>query len=252
MTNRVVKQVLYGSFFTTFILGFSLLIYAVFIMPKPTCFDGIRNQNETDVDCGGKCLACEVKELDLIVTDKRIIPVSAIGKTTFFVRIVDPSVDFWVENFEYALRVYNSLGVVIKEYRGNSIVPPGGERVIVQTAEDFDPSEVKKIDFDILDERWNSIDEYGDPGIRVNNIQTVMQGKKIITTGTVKNNSADLVPILKIVALYKDEKGNITNVSSTVVDNLAGFSTRNFQVVLLPGNENIVFNKTDVLTEIQK
>jgi hypothetical protein len=26
-----------------------------------TCTDGIRNQDETDIDCGGRCLQCEVK-----------------------------------------------------------------------------------------------------------------------------------------------------------------------------------------------
>jgi hypothetical protein len=27
----------------------------------PTCFDGIKNQNETEIDCGGKCAICIVE-----------------------------------------------------------------------------------------------------------------------------------------------------------------------------------------------
>lgn len=30
--------------------------------PKPTCTDGIKNGDETDVDCGGSCLACKKGE----------------------------------------------------------------------------------------------------------------------------------------------------------------------------------------------
>lgn len=30
-------------------------------MVIPTCYDGVKNQNETDIDCGGRCIACEIK-----------------------------------------------------------------------------------------------------------------------------------------------------------------------------------------------
>lgn len=252
MTNRVGKQILYGSFFVTFILGIGLLIYALFLVPKPSCSDGIKNGKETGVDCGGKCLPCEVKVLELTIADKKIIPVNSISKTTFLIRVINPSVDYWVENFAYSLKVYNTLGVLIKDYRGSSTVPPGGERLLVYPAEDFDPIEVKNIDFEVLDKQWGSIDEYVDSGIKVSKTTTAMQGKKIVTTGSVKNTSANYIPILKITAAYKNEKGAVVNVSSTVVDGLSGYASRNFQIILLPGKENIVFDKTDITTEIQK
>ncbi len=252
MTNRIGKQILYGSFFVTFILGIGLLIYALFLTPKPSCSDGIKNGREIGIDCGGKCLPCEVKALDLTIADKKIIPVSAIDKTTFLVRVVNPSVDYWVKSFSYSLKVYNTFDVLIRDYRGTSTVPPGGERLIVYPAEDFDPIEVKKIDFEVLDKQWGSIDEYVDPGIKIYNVTTAMQGKRIVTSGFVRNTSANLIPILKINAAYKNEKGNLVNVSSTVVDELSGYATRSFQIILLPGKENIVFDKTDITTEIQK
>jgi len=50
-----------------FILG--TIFYFVF-KPNESCFDGIQNQNETDIDCGGDCVSCEVKELeDIVVVD---------------------------------------------------------------------------------------------------------------------------------------------------------------------------------------
>lgn len=48
----------------TFIIAL-LLVSCVAEQDNPltvaTCTDGIRNQNETDIDCGGRCQACEGK-----------------------------------------------------------------------------------------------------------------------------------------------------------------------------------------------
>ena len=32
--------------------------YICFLLPQPSCSDGIKNQDETDIDCGGVCLGC--------------------------------------------------------------------------------------------------------------------------------------------------------------------------------------------------
>jgi hypothetical protein len=37
--------------------------------PAPTCNDGVRNQGETDIDCGGPCPACRPVMLALINND---------------------------------------------------------------------------------------------------------------------------------------------------------------------------------------
>ncbi|RME31561.1 hypothetical protein D6789_02305, partial [Candidatus Woesearchaeota archaeon] len=37
--------------------------------PKPSCDDGLLNQDETDVDCGGSCPACDDGEACIVDTD---------------------------------------------------------------------------------------------------------------------------------------------------------------------------------------
>ena len=32
-----------------------------FLKPEPSCFDGILNQSEVKMDCGGSCQACKLK-----------------------------------------------------------------------------------------------------------------------------------------------------------------------------------------------
>ena len=46
-----------NDFFIFIIKFVSKLIFPT-VLPAPTCDDGIKNQNEEEVDCGGTCLPC--------------------------------------------------------------------------------------------------------------------------------------------------------------------------------------------------
>jgi len=40
------------------------------IETTPTCFDNVKNQNETDVDCGGPCGLCEIETFEVFAPPK--------------------------------------------------------------------------------------------------------------------------------------------------------------------------------------
>jgi len=54
--------------------------------PKETCLDGIQNQNETDIDCGGSCSPC-IKDLTGQVTYKNLLK-NEISYIIFFLLIL--------------------------------------------------------------------------------------------------------------------------------------------------------------------
>lgn len=250
MSARTTKQILYGAFFVTFIAALTLWFYAVFLVPAPSCFDGIKNQGEEEVDCGGACLSCSVKQLDLIVKEKAVVPIDSLSRTTFFVNLENPSVDFWVKKFDYEIKVYNSLGVVIGNFKGSSYVNPGGERVIAYVAEDFDPQDAGQFSFEITNEEWASIEEYNDSGIRVTLREAEERNGKIVISGTVRNLSSEPISFLKVGSVFKSRPGEFANVSTTVVENFEALSSRMFEIILLPGKGDIDLDRVEVFTEI--
>lgn len=252
MSARTIKQILYGAFFLTFISAVALWFYAVFVVPTPTCFDNVKNQREEEIDCGGPCLSCSVKDLDLTVKEKAVVPITALSRTTFFAQLENPSVDFWVKKFDYSIRIYNSLGVVIKTFGGSSYVNPGGTREISYVAEDFDPRDARQFDINIESEEWASIEDYNDSGIRVTRRGIEDRNGKIVISGSVRNASADPIALLKIGAVFENETGKFVNVSTTVVENFDALSSRAFEIILLPGKEDIDLNRVTIFTEVLK
>ena len=64
MNSRLAKQIFYAAgYLSAFLTVF--IIYLIWFKPATTCFDNRRNQNETGIDCGGQCPACEIKTLIL-------------------------------------------------------------------------------------------------------------------------------------------------------------------------------------------
>jgi hypothetical protein len=62
MSERFFKQIVFSTL-TIIAFFFIGLITFQILKPKPSCFDGIRNNNEIETDCGGKCQSCEIKTL---------------------------------------------------------------------------------------------------------------------------------------------------------------------------------------------
>jgi hypothetical protein len=62
MSERFFKQIVF-SFLTVAVIFFIGFTTFQMVRPKASCFDKIRNNNETGVDCGGKCQSCEIKTL---------------------------------------------------------------------------------------------------------------------------------------------------------------------------------------------
>ena len=252
MSARTTKQILYGAFFVTFVSALALWFYAGVLAPSPSCSDGVRNQKEESVDCGGPCLSCAVKDLDLLVKKKTIVPIEALNRTTFFVELENPSVDFWVKKFDYAFRIYNSLGVIVGNFKGSSYVNPGGDREISYVAEDFDPRDARQFDFEVTNEEWAPIEEYNDSGIRVVRRGLDERNGKIVVFGTIRNSSSDPISLLRVGAVFSDKVGNFVNVSTTVVENFEALSSRNFEIILLPGKEDIDMDQVRIFTKVLK
>jgi len=71
LSYRTQKQIVVGLATTLVILALVFMGKNIF-KPKPTCSDNKQNQNEDAVDCGGPCLACDLKDLEPLSGRKRL------------------------------------------------------------------------------------------------------------------------------------------------------------------------------------
>ncbi len=116
------------GFLVVFLLlaGYPLyvVINSVFYNP-PSCFDGVQNQDERGIDCGGVCVQmCIGDTQDLIVVWSKMFPV---GDNVYDLaaKINNPNDDASLEHFGYTFKVYDESGSVIHKKEGEDYAEAG-------------------------------------------------------------------------------------------------------------------------------
>jgi hypothetical protein len=91
----------------------------------PTCFDGIQNQGETDVDKGGPCV---------LLDERTLQPYNQLWARSFSVRaggynavayILNPNSHAGVESVGFRFSLYDENNVLVAEHTGTTFVMPG-------------------------------------------------------------------------------------------------------------------------------
>jgi hypothetical protein len=90
MQERFVKKFIYSilTIIVIFFIGF--LIFKI-VQPKPSCFDNIRNNGETGVDCGGICQSCEIRTLSKLEYVDQASAFLQKDKYFIYTRITNPN-----------------------------------------------------------------------------------------------------------------------------------------------------------------
>ena len=99
MDKRLTKQIIIALIFLgmiTLIGGGTYLIGR----PEPTCFDGIQNQKEEGIDCGGPCIPCNLKyDPPLSVADTPIFLTNENDRTDVIFKITNLSQEWGAKSF---------------------------------------------------------------------------------------------------------------------------------------------------------
>src|ERR1035437_3889158 len=114
--------------YISIILGALLLFVGLpaflYLYKAPTCSDGIQNQGEKGIDCGGPCKKlCQSEFLPAVVpwTDSEKV---ADGLYNLAAYIENPNINGAAVNVPYQFSVYDSDGVLVVESRGLVTIPP--------------------------------------------------------------------------------------------------------------------------------
>jgi hypothetical protein len=119
-TKRKVEYV--SVVFAVLILFVGLPAFLYFYKP-PTCFDGMQNQDEKGIDCGGICKKlCQSDFLPAVVlwTDfEKVAP----GLYNVAAYIENPNINAAAANVPYQFSVFDGEGVLIIQVRGLVTIP---------------------------------------------------------------------------------------------------------------------------------
>jgi len=243
--NRILKQLAFGSVFFIIFALVALGAYFFYFRSSPSCADNKQNQNEIGVDCGGRCIPCEVKGLNIVTEEIKVFPAGK-NQITLLAKVRNPSQNFSA-SFSYKFNLGGTLPDQ-RELRGSETLAPQEIQYIIVPNLPIDEEHINGVSLDVSELNWS---ENKPPilNVRVNS-QSSVDKNRVTVTGSLFNNSAVNLPIVKLTALLFDKEGKVLNASITELEKVGAFSERQF-IVFFPEVEGLAKNLDPQKTEIQ-
>ncbi len=231
--SRTLKLVLYGLLYLGILALVALPFVYPLIFPVPTCTDGIQNQSEAGIDCGGSCEDCELKTLSLEIGEEYVLEVGE--RSSVLVRVKNPSKNFGALKAPYKLQVIGLLGELIKVVEGELNILPGEEKYIAEVGLDVKASDINEVTFELDDFEFVSKKDLLDYKIKIEDVETSFPEQLVQTKGLLVNDSGITFSRVVLTALFYTEEGKPVNVGTMILRNLEAFGERDF-VISAPRN----------------
>lgn len=222
MARRIVKQLFYGLFYGAVIAA---LAWGVFLAsaPRPTCTDGMQNQNEEEIDCGGPCTTCAVRHLSPL-TAGRVEVAHAGGAVAYLLEAKNPNAAYGARDF-----IYEVDGAA-----GHSFIYAGEIKrwVIVRApGETAPPDRIPELR--IRDSEWRAAEDFPRPQYQIGEQRAErINQAQIAVSGTLRNVNAFPLPAIEVGAALYDEAGALVGLSETVIRDVRPSEERFFKVLI--------------------
>ena len=231
------KRTIIIAVFVAIFLLFIFLAYA-WSRPEPTCSDGIKNQNETGVDCGGVCPdRCEkITAENLVSQESGFVESGAVNKYDLYGRVSNPNNIFGSNSFQYEFRLKDAEGSVLATKQGIGYILPGESKYIVENNIETDkvPSSVE---FNITGQSWVEFTGYFErPQLKVVNKQYDQIGSGVgfsEAKGLLKNESPYDFNLIRLEIILKDASDKVIALNSTEMRTVKSGENRDFRSLWL-------------------
>ncbi len=208
-------------YLSAFFGSLALVILAVVILalmgrPGASCFDGIQNQGEWGVDCGGPCAAVcpfEVSPLEIDwARSFEVVP----GQYNLVAYVTNPN-DFFVDSAKYVFETQDSQGRTILETEGNVFIPPNQTFVIFEDRVFTDGQQISRTFFEFVEDmEWVRLPEnYKRPDVSVSEKLIVGTDSQPRMRARVRNNALRPIENVDIYTLILDARDNVVQASRT-------------------------------------
>jgi len=234
---RALKQILYGLFYS----GIFVAIAWVFIFPRfvevATCTDGVQNQNEVGIDCGGLCEDCELKDLRLKSGGVEILGVGE--RSSLLVKVENPSKNFGALNVPYQFQITGLLGESVETIEGELNILENEEKYVAALGLNIEKKDIGGVIFSVGDFKFTPKADLFDYDVEIENVQTTFPEQVIEARGFALNDSGSALPEIILTALFYADDGDLVNVGTAILSNLGAFEKRDF-VISVPRNDSFV------------
>ncbi len=214
-------------FFILLILGavvvaFLAIISIATFYKAPSCSDGVQNQGETGIDCGGPCpYLCTAQEQPPTVLFTKALPNGA-GRTDIIALVENKNADAAAQNIPYHLMLYGADQTLLGDIPGTLDLPPGATVPLYIPNVASGKQTVTNAFLEITASAPNWFLMASDPRIipTVSNTTLGGSGTAPRIEATLTNRSVSVLTNVHAVVLVRGAGGNVIAASATVVPSI--------------------------------
>lgn len=202
------------------------------LLPPATCSDNKKNQGEVQIDCGGPCAPCELKNPKQVVSFwARVVPVRP-RVYDVAAEVENPNTLLSSRKFRYQFTLFDEFGpVAVRE--GTTYIYSQERLHVIETNLET-TRDAARVEFKILGVEWQLRDEKY-PNILVETqeyhlIQEERRTRSIIESSVVNRTSYDFREVeFRVVVL--DGQGNLLGTNRVVLDRFLSDSRRTIKFI---------------------
>jgi len=164
-------------------------------------------------------------------------------------RLKNVNPNYGADNFVYVLKFYDVAGNQIYELSGKSYIYAGQIKILVEAPIKVEVDKVSKINVEIKDVQWKSIDQFSRPITSARSVKTELIKNHAKVTGLAfNNNSFPLAEVTVGVVAYSD-LGFEISASKTLLKDLRPFEERAFTIFVPLADQRIDTKATEVIVD---
>ena len=201
---------------------FAAAILLALLHKAPSCTDGIQNEGEQGIDCGGPCpYLCTALERAPTVLFTKPLTDNA-GRTDVIAEVENENIAAAAKDVPYTVTLYGADNLVIQKASGTFELPPASKVPLYIPAVPSGKQKATKafLEIDPASVAWYSLPT--DPRI-VPDVTDVVLGGASSTPrvdATLSNQSVTPLADVTVVVLVHDVNGDVITASKTVVQSI--------------------------------
>jgi hypothetical protein len=218
--RRLIILIIVGAVVAAFI---AVVLIATFYK-TPTCSDGIQNQGEQGIDCGGPCpYLCTAQEQPPTILFTKVLQ-NAGGRTDVVAMVENKNINAAAKNVPYQITLYGADETFIQEVDGTLDLPPGAT-IPVYVPGILSGNQKAASAFLVIDAsspKWFSFVPNERIVPTISNITRSGITSEPRIDATLTNPSAAIMTNVQTIVLVYDANKNIIATSQTIVPVIEG------------------------------
>jgi hypothetical protein len=200
------------------------------------CSDGKKNQDETEIDCGGpNCGECELTRVQSVRTFPALTLNSPDGKrSTMLIQFQNPNANYGANPLAYTVNLYGADGGVIYTNTTETFIYPSEITYRIEPNIPVASSRIVRSEIAIRTQEWVRRADFSAPKTQVRDVKVEYDGTKrqASVTGVLKNDNPFIVSRAVVGVILNGDTGSLVGVSKTLLDGIQPLEERPFTILV--------------------